>query len=161
MFSNMFTRSSRSYFGNRVENRIMEVPIIRAGERTLVNHIFTARSIDRMVDLFYEDLKLNRGNRLCGGPKNFNHVDRQSELRGLTHSVEMLYVDSGFLVGVFKFRDNETAKQCHSMLNSGHCRFYPTISGNNVDGEIYVTSLHSIDIIPTFNDYDIEWQCIK
>jgi hypothetical protein len=156
----MFTRSTRSYFGNRVENRIMELPIIRVGERTATNHIFTARSIDRMVDLFYDDLKLNKGNRLCGGPANLNHVTGQLALIGLTHSVEMLYVDSGFLVGVFKFRDDRIAKQCHSMLNSGHCRFYPTLSGKNVDGEIDVTSLHSIDIIPT-NDYDIEWQCIK
>lgn len=138
-------------------SQILEIPIIEIGKKTSRGNIYTENSVNQILDLYYKDYGDRYGRKMWGDITDSGSSDNEYRTpmvgNSSSHSIDHMYINEGFLIGIFKFPNNKFGKMAVSLVKSGGGKLIPTIKGKvSVDtGEIIVETLISVDIIPVVN----------
>lgn len=149
----------------RKDSNIVEVPIITVNKPNGIGNIYTENSVSDMLEIFNES---ENKKSFCGGLVYSGVAEMKSRnVKDVTHTVEHLYLEDGFLIAVVKFLEHERAKLAKGMLKEGKAIVRPTIHGyaDTVTKEVIVTEILGFDVLG-FDDVSsymdlIDWICIK
>lgn len=138
------------------------IPIIQIGVPNSVGNIYTEKSVDRLFECF-EKKNGNCYGELVHELKESSYV---TDLSNVTHKVEALWVEDGFVVAGVKFLSNQRSNLAIEMLENGCAALRPTIAGT-VDPEtkeIKINELIGVDFLPVDDRIipkEIDWIEVK
>lgn len=145
----------------KVESKFLEIPVIRIGKPNSIGNIYTQQSINDILEDFEEKGSKIYGTIIGDG----DSASKTQDLSKITHVVEKIILDDGFLLARARFFDTPLGNQAYKMLDQGLAMLRPTISGfvDSQTNEIIVHELVSFDIL-SYNDNvseTAEWVEIK
>jgi hypothetical protein len=132
---------------NKMESKFLEIPVIRIGKPNSIGNVYTQESINDILEDFKEKASQIYGSIV--GDQNFKTQD----LSKITHVVEKIFIEDGFLLARARFFDTPLGTKAYEMLDQGLAMLRPTISGfvDSKTNEIIVHELVSFDIL-SYND---------
>jgi len=147
---------------SKKEPKIKAIPIIQIGVPNSVGNVYTEESVDRLFECF-EKKNGNCYGELVHELKESSYV---TDLSNVTHKVEALWVEDGFVVAVIKFLSNQRSNLAVEMLENGGAVLRPTIAGT-IDPEtreVKIKELLGVDFIPVYDwiiTKEIKWIDVK
>jgi hypothetical protein len=149
---NLFKRNKKS-------PDVLDYPIVQIGAKNIAGNTWTEDSVKGLLEL-YHGMKSNLYGEFFGSVNSQGNIVNPSNI---THIVEDLYIDDGFVLARIKFTKDKNSEEAQSGLLQGLGFLSLRVTGEidrQKNNEIVVSDLIAVDIIfdnVLFSKREIHW----